>query len=216
MINKINKRLIMGVVAASVTGIAQAEGFTPTIALENIYITGHVGTANSSTTVADVQQAFNEKGVNATVETVDDNEHGKGFGLGYQLTPEWSLELGYLDLAQVDVRFTSAQAVANLEAAHPESGDGVTFSAVYRHQVDDKAHVRARAGLFDWSADYDTFIGPGGQLGEDSDSGTDLYWGLGFGVSLSSDFTLTTELQRFEFSNEERDYVLLGLEWQGL
>lgn len=182
--------------------------------LEKAYMTAHVGFANSDTETADVQYAFDQQGINATIQDVDDTRHGFGLGFGYAITPEWSAELNYLDLDQVEVKFTSTQAVNNLEKVHPESGDGFTLSGLYRFALDDKAHLRLRAGLFNWDADYKTIAGPGNNIGTDSDSGTDVYWGIGFGYSLSNSVKITTEMQRFEFDNEKTDYLRLGIEWR--
>jgi hypothetical protein len=182
--------------------------------LDKVYMTVNGGFANSNTDIDSVQRAFDQKGLNATIQSVDDTRHGFGLGVGYEITPEWSAELNYLDLEQVEVKFSSTQAINTLEKIHPESGEGVTLSGLYRHALGDKAHVRVRAGFFNWGADYKTTSDPGNPNGTDSDSGTDFYWGVGFGYQLSKSLKLTTEMQRFEFSNDKTEYVQLGIEWR--
>jgi len=213
MTSTTQKILVGGLLAITVAGSAQADGLQDSGELTKLYLTGHVGFANSDISQTDMQQAFNQQGINATVQSVDDTQYGYGLGLGYDFTPQWSAELNYLDMGQVDVAFTSTQAINKLKEVHPESGNGVTASGVYRYAIDDQVHLRFRAGLFNWSADYKTITGPGNQTSMISDSGTALFWGLGFGYMVTKQFKLTTEIQRFEFDNEQRTYLRLGLEW---
>lgn len=183
--------------------------------LSNTYVTANIGRANSDVSVNEVQAEFTDAGImNTTINAVEGSRTGFGLGLGYEVLPNWAVELAYLDLGQVDVDFTSIQAINNLDDVHPESGDGFTFSVLYKQPLDEKTHARVRVGMFNWKADYKTTQGNGTSSGTDSDSGTDLYWGVGIGHQMTDEFTLIVEVQRFEFERDVTHYVSVGTEWR--
>jgi len=83
-----------------------------------------------------------------TVESVDDIRYGFGVGAGYSISPECSVEIGYLDLKQVDVEFSSTQTISELDDVIPESGEGVTLSGLYKYALDDRDEVSLCAGVY--------------------------------------------------------------------
>lgn len=183
--------------------------------LSNTYVAANIGRASSGVSVDAVQARFNNSGItNTTINTVEDSRTGFGLGVGYEILPRWAVELAYFDLGQVDVDFTSSQAINNLEDVHPESGEGFTFSALYKQPIDSETHARVRLGLFNWKADYSTTQGNGSMDGTDSDSGTDLYWGGGIGHQMTEQLTLIVEVQRFKFERDDTTYINLGTEWR--
>lgn len=182
--------------------------------LSQIYITGNVGLAKSYVSIGEVQTEFNKAGItNTTINNVDSSRAGNSIGLGYDINPNWAAELTYLDLGQVDVDFTSTQAI-NLSNVHPESGDGFTLSVLYKYILDVETSVRFRFGAFDWNADYHTTQGNGSVSGKDSDSGTDLYWGVGLGNQVTEQVTLIAEIQHFHFDRDDTTYLNFGAEWR--
>jgi len=201
-------RIIMATVLAFSLSSVQANDL-----LKNSYITAHVGIAKSNVSTTEVQAEFNRTGSPATVTEVNDRRKGFGLGVGYSLGSNWAVELAYLDLEQVDIKFNSLQTVNNLEHIHPESGNGVTLSGLYLHPLSNMTNVRIRLGVFNWNADYDTTIVGSSQTGTDSDSGTDAYWGFGLDHKLTKNLQLTGEFQRFDFDRDNTDYVRFGVAW---
>jgi len=196
--------------AAIYGGFANAESSTSWA--DDIYLLGHAGYADSDVSQSDMEGEFADIGFEANVLSTDGGRTGWGLGLGYQIDEYWSLELDYLDLGEVDVVSTSEQVVSALGDIHPESGDGFTLSGLVRYPLNDRWHLRARLGLFSWDADYDTKRA-GKKVADDSDSGTDLYIGVGAGYQISDRFGLNVEVQRFAFDREETIYTRLGFEW---
>ena len=181
--------------------------------LKNTYMTAHVGTAKSNVSITEVQAEFNRMGTPATVTEVSDKRKGFGLGVGYHLSSNWAVELAYLDLDQVDIKYSSVQTINNLEDIHPESGNGVTLSGLYLYPLNSMTNVRIRLGLFNWNADYDTAIAGSTQTGTDSDSGTDAYWGFGLDHKLTKNFQLTGEFQCFDFDRDNSNYLRIGVAW---
>ncbi len=219
MLKSVTLRFIPGMLLLSVgTGVHADTGSLSKQAqavLNDMYVTFNVGRANSRTSVDEVQADFDNAGIsNTTIEEVNDQRFGFGLGVGYKIDSNWAVELGYLDLEQVDVKFTSSQAINNLEDVHPESGDGFALSGLYQHPLDEKTHVRLRMGLFNWDASYRTTIASGSRTGKDSDSGTNLYWGLGFSRQLTPQLSLQGEFQTFEFDRANSHFMTLGVSWR--
>ena len=210
MIKHTQNILTAGLISLTLAAPLQANDF-----FNQTYVTAHIGRANSHVNVADVQQRVNRAGItNTTITSVNDRRIGFGLGLGYELNSNWAIELAYLDLEQVDIELTSTQTIKNLKNIHPESGDGITFSAVYKYPLDGNTDAILRLGVFNWDADYTTTtIGSDSLTGSDSDSGTDLYWGFGLKQKLTKNLSLSGEFQRFEFDQDKSQYVRLGLEW---
>lgn len=210
--NTIKTLVLSGFV--SVASLAGAVSVQADNKLDGLYLNAHLGSGNSSTDVRAVQRAADQAGMPISVESVDDNKSGYGLGVGWALAPNWSLELNYLDMKQVNVRFSATQMIDNLDDIHPEGGEGFTFSGLYRHALGERVHLRARLGVFDWDAEYDTITGLGGQLGKVDADGTDLYWGVGLDFKIIQPLSVTLEMQRFEFDNDARKYIRAGLEWR--
>lgn len=211
--NKVLMSTLMGSFLTTASANALAGESEPASEYNGVYLNAHLGTANSNADVGSVQAAANDAAIALSVESVDDVKNGFGIGLGYEFSPSWAAELNYLDMGQVDVRFNAIQAVNNLADIHAESGDGLTLSGLYKYALDERAQLRARLGVFNWDAQYDTVSAAGGVLGQVEADGTDLYWGLGFAYQLSQSLSFTAEYQQFEFDNDARQYWRAGLEW---
>lgn len=179
---------------------------------DQLYVTTHVGQANTNVDESRAQTLFDQAGLSTTVSAVDSRREGFGLGMGYNLTSNFAVEAGYLDLGQVDISFSATQAV-DLTNIHPESGDGITFSGLYKYAFNDQVGVKVRLGVFDWETEYETLAGSPLQLSKDGDSGTDFYWGIGVNHRLIDELNLALEYQQFDFDNERTDYLRLGLEW---
>jgi len=188
---------------------AQAEDW-----LKSIYATAHAGNADSNTSINEVQADFDNAGItNTTIDNVNSQRIGFGFGAGYTISPRWRTELSYLDLKQIDVDLTSTTAINNLEDIIPESGNGITLSVLHRFPLDEYMHLRMRLGAFKWQAEYEAPAGPGSQVVNGVYSGVDWYAGFGLDHQLSSQLYITTEFQYFDFERDSTTYLRIGLEW---
>ncbi len=197
------------IIILSLSTSAQAEDW-----LRGIYATAHIGNADSNSSIQKVQADFDNAGVsNTTIDNVDSQRMGFGLGAGYVITPRWRAELSYLDLKQIDVDLTSTIAINNLEDLIPESGSGITMSLLHRFPLDEYINMRFRLGAFKWQAEHSAPAGPGSQTQDIHHSGLDWYAGLGFDHALSSQLSITTEFQHFNFERDSTSYLRIGLEW---
>jgi hypothetical protein len=197
------------IIMLSLSTSSQAEDW-----LKGIYATAHVGNADSNSSIREVQADFDNAGIsNTTIDNVDSQRIGFGLGAGYAITPRWRAELSYLDLKQIDVDLTSTIAINNLEDLIPESGNGITMSALHRIPLDEYINLRFRLGAFRWQAEHSAPAGPGSQTQDTNNSGLDWYAGLGFDHALTSQLSITTEFQHFNFERDSTSYLRIGLEW---
>ncbi|MGY0652479.1 outer membrane beta-barrel protein [Luteimonas sp. A537] len=120
---------------------------------------------------------------------LDEEETGfQAFG-GYQMHPNWGVELGYTDFGDIDI-----SGVASLEA------DTVSLVAVGTLPFTEKFSGYAKGGFHSWDADLRA---PG--IGRASDDGTDPTYGLGLQYRFTDTFALRGEYSRFEMDDADVD-----------
>jgi len=167
----------------------------------------------------DLNAVFQERGLNASVSSVENDRPAGSLGLGVNLSESVAFEVGYLDLGEVDVEFVGNtggqdQAFAqSLSDVHPVSGKGVTTSLRYNWQFADRFYAYGRAGVFFWDSDYEVSYLAGSEIGSYSQSGTDMFFGMGIGHNFNEQWKASAEVQRYEFDNDETYHLLAQLNY---
>jgi opacity protein-like surface antigen len=180
----------------------------------SLYMNASFAAADTNVSAGELEQRFAGVGIQADISEIDSKRSGWGVALGLPVGLGWSVEAGYQDLQQTDITFTALSTAENLGNVYPESGDGVTVSAMYEHAVGERIGLRARAGLFSWDSDFETMRLDNEELVDTSSaSGTDLYWGVGASWRVADAWSVDGEYQRFEFEHDPVDYLKLGLSW---
>ncbi len=221
--SSLNCVFVAGLLAGGIVSPAQAESSDAPAETRSglmdvyydFYLSGTVGAATTTADKSELNDRFTSQGFNADIYSVDGKRLGWSLGLGYDISDNWSLELSYYDLGEIDMVFWSAPVASSLANIHPESGDGWSLSGKYRHSLTEKLDLTGRLGLLDWKGDYGTsMLSNGQQIGTDSDSGTDLFYGLGLDYRVNSQWRLTSQLQRFEFDRDATHYFAVGFEYR--
>jgi hypothetical protein len=101
--------------------------------------------------------------------------------LGFHIDDHFALELGYLDLGEVDMTITGSNADVNtfLEAismVYPVTAKGWTAAIVASAAINDNFNLLAKVGLFSWRSDY-TLSSTTKSRSFDTD-GNDVFFGL--------------------------------------
>lgn len=192
---------------------ATAEPYVQSASLQSLYITANAGLADTDTSKSQLQNHLANEGIEAVVGSVDTERWGWGLGVGYDVGNGLAFEVGYQDLQEVDFTFSSIDTVNNVADIHPDSGEGMQLSAVYRYWITDQWNVQVRGGAFFWDADYDVKQANGTTVGKDKDSGVDPAWGVGGAYKISSQFAVSGEFRRYEFDNAKTDFYTLGVMW---
>jgi len=184
-----------------------------------------LGVAQGETGTGDINRQLSENGLDAHASSSDDNRTAWQIRLGYGFTPNWGLELSYVDLGDVETTFSGSTADIDsfLSASsdiHPNTADGLLVSGVYRHPLGTVTGLNgvARAGAFIWSSEYKLDGVTASRKVEEN--GTDLSFGLGLELALdslseaASNFSLQLDWDRYGIDGEHIDLFSIGLSRQ--
>lgn len=178
-----------------------------------LYIDARFGIARTDVSSGALEGDFAKQGIDAGVHSVDGKRHGYAVALGLALTDRLGIEVGYMDLGDVELSFSARSTAIDLATVHPESGNGITAGVRYRHPLTERVSVLGRAGLFAWGGDYDTHRGAS-QVDDNEESEFDLQWGIGVGYAITQQIGVDLEYQRIEFDRYPTEFVNLGVQWR--
>jgi len=125
----------------------------------------------------------------------------KVFG-GYQFNDNFAAEVGYLDSG--DAKETAGAASLEVDAT------GVTASIVGSLPLGDMFSVYGRLGAIFWDAEVE-FDDGAGTITEASDSGEDLYYGVGGAMNLGASAALRLEYEVADISDLEVSMISLSV-----
>ncbi|KZY64911.1 hypothetical protein A3735_24800, partial [Oleiphilus sp. HI0061] len=191
---------------------------SPLTSLNRLYINSALGLSYTSTDLNEFDQQLQSNGLDA--KAIDENSERLGwrFGLGYELNNNWALELNYLDLGEVDIKFegayTDSESFFNaVKKIHPESGAGWEISGSYRQTFLDRFSAFAKAGIFSWQGSYDASQF-GSNQGEHKTSGSSFSYGIGAGSKITDNWQLDAQLERFELDNDSSYLASVSLKYR--
>lgn len=177
------------------------------------YIEVNLFRVSSSQTERSFRNDLASDGFDIDVEEYDVDRSGYHLVWGYRYL-DWSfVEVGYLDLGNVNVNFSTLTAnTADLEKSinkhYPATGQGVTLGNRFQAEPLPDVTVFGEAGLFFWKQDIDV---SGTNIDGDEDSETDIYIGFGAGYRLDEHMTLNVKLRRILVDDQDVDLFGLGL-----
>lgn len=122
----------------------------------------------------------------------------KIFG-GYQFHDSFAVEIGYLDTGEAEESFAGETLTI--------SADGATASLVGVLPIGEQFSLHARLGMFFW--DVEAELDDGVTAFTASDSGEDLYYGVGAGMKLGENAGLRLEYEIADV--EDADVSMISL-----
>jgi len=168
---------------------------------------------------ASVGGAKLDTGVTALTASLDEKSTGFKIYGGYQIFPQFSAELAYVNLGEATlsgnagdqfvVDGTTFQFLVN-NAQIKFEPTLISFGGRFSLPVSQAAAVYARLGLASWRVDISA-TASGSTAGTSNESGSDAYYGLGFGWKFMPDLSLTLDYEHYELDNQGADYYSLGL-----
>lgn len=134
----------------------------------------------------------------------DLKDTGWKLAFGNQLNPNAAIEFGYVDLGEA--KFSASDPGGSVTC----SADATAFTAgvVGSLPVTKEFSFTGRAGLFRWDSDGSC---SGVVNLSDSDSGTDLTFGVGVRFDFTQTVGLRGEWERFDVDDSDIDLISLGL-----
>lgn len=185
---------------------------------------GGLGWATGDTGSGDLNSELASSGLDAQARSSDDTRGSWQVYLGYDITPNWGVEVAYVDLGEVETTFTGNAAdidafLASSSDVHPNTAQGWQLSGVYRHSLNYLPQLRAaaRLGAFAWRSEYS--LKGGATSREVEEDGIDLSFGLGLELGLDRirwmppGFAAHLDWDRYDIDSEAIDAFSLGLSY---
>lgn len=179
----------------------------------DFYVTGALGAVSSNRNQADFQQSSNQ-GIGASKVSVDDNGQSFTFGVGYQLSPMWAIEGGYVDLGQRGVSLSNTTLNPNefpslVENIFPESGSGYQLGVMGSFPMTDRFGFAAKLGFFDVEQTYQILLNQ--KVASDVTRNTaGITYGGEIQYRLSDNSQLYLSLSRYQMDRDVNDMVTFG------
>jgi len=148
---------------------------------------------------------------------IDDKSESWSAGVYYQLTPDWSTSLRYIDLGQGRVSFKGESLVPadvhkSISEQAPNFSEGFALQARYNFLKFGKARVGAFMGAYKWKYKVESVMN--NQLIKNEMDGTDLYYGLGVSYSLTDSLSVKLDYSHFNLQPGSVSDVQLGLSYR--
>jgi OOP family OmpA-OmpF porin len=142
-----------------------------------------------------------------TNPSVDDSDSGfKIFG-GYQFSRNWGVEVGYVDFGKAGL--------SGSMLGIPFTGDlgvtALTVAGTGTMPMNESFSLLGKVGMWNWDAKAS--VAALGTAGSASDSGTDLFFGVGLRYNLSKSLGLQLEVEQYS-GDDSITYTSLGLRYK--
>jgi OOP family OmpA-OmpF porin len=147
---------------------------------------------------------------------MDDTDTGYKLFVGHQFNNGLGLDIGYLNLGEVDLTISGEydDASAFLDSVrhtYPLSADGFFWAGDFNWYFYDSLSLLVRVGVFVWDSDYRTTSLTSGETTRDSRSGSDRFWRVGGQYDLTTNWSLQASWERFDLGGNDVDFVSAGL-----
>lgn len=194
-------------VAGLLLPLAQAVAGTWTVG-------GNLGYALGDANATSLNQKISSMGLNASATNNAQNRKNWQAYVGYQYTPKWGLEIGYVDLGRVETTFTGTIAdfdtfITTVQNIHPQTAQGWQASASYRYSVDKDSNAVLKVGVLDWTNRYT--LASTSVTRTFNNNGISGVIGLGFETKLIDKWLFNVNLSRYNIDGEPVSIVDLGL-----
>lgn len=178
-----------------------------------------LGDSKSDLTQGESGGELSTSGVIASQFNVEDARVGWKFNVGFDLTSNFAIKAGYMDLneASTDTSSTIADPAVFGHQANKSltnTAEGFSLGSVYRYNVTDALGFTGSVGVFNWESNLEgQSLNGGAQPLSDQTGGTDIYFGLGGGYKLTDDVSLSIEWEHYKLNDEDTDMLSIGVNY---
>lgn len=168
-----------------VTGLMFLLLFSRSLIAADWKVGGSFGVAWGEADSATLNSELVDRGINATVGGIDNTRMATQFFVGYEYMPHWGVELGYVDLGDVEADINGTLSGINDyftigQDIYPQTATGWQVSSIYRYPVSGKFQWTGRIGVYNWTTDYTLNTTTASQ--NVSEDGTDIIFGIGIEI----------------------------------
>jgi len=180
------------------------------------WVGGNIGSARGDTNASDLNNQLTDQGLNATASS-DDSRKAWQLFLGYQDTPTWGVELGYVDLGEVDTSISGSVTdinafLASVDDIHPQTAQGWQLSGVYRYPIKQHIWLVLRGGILDWSSKYK--LKAAGASRTVKSSGKSGTYGLGAEMEMNEVTRASINYGRYSVDGESISVLSAGVSYR--
>lgn len=189
----------------------------PALADSGLFLQIGVGQVFGSQSPDELSNVLTQKGVTINQLSQDDSRSGWHLNVGYDLSDNFSLQLGYVDLGEVEIALSAevsepTEFIDFASEIHPNSAVGYTVGAAFHYPINQTISFLARIGILSWDGEFDSVLTDLNQNVASNDiSGTDLFFGFGGAYRLTEKAALSIEWEHYKLDDEESDFISLNL-----
>jgi len=199
-----NKSMLRGVafsaIALAICGSANA-------AEPGWYIGVGAGQSDVDISSSDVNKIMTAAGITGT-SSVDETDTAWKIFAGYQYNKYLGVELGYVDLGEVDIDAVITAPTAATLKINAET-QAAALSVIASLPIGDKFNVFGRVGAFYWDVEAEAAAVVGGVVSKASadDDGIDLLFGAGAKYDFTKNVGVRVEWERYDVDGDDIDLI---------
>ena len=198
--NSSAKNLRSNIGFAAVAGLISATSlsvYADSGDLAGWYGVGSVGRSSlENSSKNNIDSALTSAGASGLSSSLDKHDTAYKLQLGYQFTPNWAVEGGYVDLGKFDYRANFTGGSANGQA----KATGWNIAGVGTYPINEQFSVFGKLGMIDAKVKENVFAS--GPVGTASGSESATKWKANFGAgvtyNVSKNLGVRAELERFD------------------
>lgn len=182
------------IAAAGILSLAMASAFAG-----DWYVVGSIGQSTDKTdSKGDIDDALVSAGVTGLSSSFDDKDTGYKLQLGYQLTPNFAIEGGYVDLGKFKYSASFTGPSAGTGSAEAKAS-GLNIAAVGIAPINDQFSVFGKFGFINAKVEISATATGSGTSASGSESATKMKANFGIGAAYNFDkaWGLRAEWERF-------------------
>ncbi|MDQ2075970.1 OmpA family protein [Marinimicrobium sp. ABcell2] len=182
---------------------------------DGLYLGGTLGVAHSGISQQRVADRFESLGYDFEVELEDRNRWAWGAIVGYQWTPHFATELGYLDMGALDARITGQPSEVRryLDSgadALPQTLAGWELAAVGTYPLSKRYYVYGRVGVMASRSKASS-----AELAQEWARSTEgPSFGLGIGYRFNSQWRTRAGISYYDLDNQRTSLASVSLIYQ--
>ncbi|MDP5152064.1 Ig-like domain-containing protein, partial [Rheinheimera baltica] len=179
----------------------------------NWSLDGFIGQSKAKQSSAQLQSRLPD---NVSLLSLDNSDTSWSLGASYAFNDQLAVQAYYVDLGDTSVALqaetlTPGQLHQTIANVGPILAEGARLGASYRFWQFNNWHVAAQAGVFSWKSSQTSQAGTA--VINNKHDGTDIYWALNTGYSISDKLTAQASFTRYKLDRNNADNLMLGVSY---
>jgi hypothetical protein len=174
-----------------------------------------IGNAKLDSDSGDLDNRLEDLGHATDSDLTNDDSTFAVYG-GYRFERPFSVELGWVNLGQVESEIASTPAdvdefLDDVADEQPFLGEGVNLRGIYHFLDRERFQVGVSLGIWVWDAELEAEAADGNRI-RISESGVDLNFGLQAQASLGNGFSVLVSVERYILDDNDANTIWIGVQ----